>query len=219
MSKPQAPLFPLSNVTLFPGTGAPLHIFEPRYRQMMQAALAADRVLVMATVRPEQAHEMAEAPPIYPLACAGFIQSHQELADGRFNLRLQGTQRVRILRELPATDDRLYRIGEFERLEETILDAAHCTRLRDRVTEHLTVLVREATGLALDHTMSGVASMDLATFTDSVCQTVDLPVQEKQALLEADSIDERLLRLEGTLEFHRALAQQAGTGSRPDTVH
>jgi len=217
--KPQAPLFPLSNVTLFPGTGAPLHVFEPRYRQMMQAALDADRVIIMATVRPEHAHEMAGDPPVYPIACAGFIQNYQKLADGRFKLQLQGTHRVRILRELPRADERIYRIGEFERLDETTLDAARCHTMRERVTEQLAELARETTGLSLEHTVGRITTMDLTTFTDTVCQTVGLPVAEKQALLEADSIDERLRRLEGTLEFHRALIERGGTGPGAGTVH
>lgn len=219
MSKPQAPLFPLSNVTLFPGTGAPLHLFEPRYRQMIQAALAADRVIVMATVRPEHADEMAGDPPIYPIACAGFIQTYQKLADGRFNIQLQGTHRVRILRELPREGERLFRMGEFDRLEETTLDATHCHTLRERVTEHLAELALETTGLSLEHTVGRLTAMDLPTFTDTVCQTVGLPVAEKQALLEADSIDERLRRLEGTLEFHLALIERGGTGPGAGTVH
>lgn len=219
MSRPQAPLFPLSNVTLFPRASAPLHLFEPRYRQMMQAALDADRVLVMATVRPEHVDAMAGDPPIYPLACAGFIQSYQKLADGRFNLRLDGTHRVRIQRELPREGDRLYRIGEFERLDEAIEDAARCAVLREQVTEHLTRLAHETTGLALEHVVGRLGTMDLATFTDNVCQTVGLSVVEKQALLEADSLDERLERLMGTFEFHLALNERGSTGSGPPTVH
>ena len=67
------PLFPLSNVVLFPGARVPLHIFEPRYRQMLQAALEGDRLLGMVAVRPGHQEQMQGNPPVQPLGCAGFI--------------------------------------------------------------------------------------------------------------------------------------------------
>lgn len=219
MSQQQAPLFPLPNVTLFPHTSAPFHLFEPRYRQMMQGALDADRVIVMATVRPEHAEEMAGDPPVYPVACAGFIQTYQKLADGRFNLVLQGTHRVRIVAELPREGDRLYRVGELERLEDTVVDANRCAALRERVTEHLAELAREAGGVPLEQSVGRLETMDLSAFTDGVCLAVGLPAAEKQALLEADSLDDRLVRLDGTLEFHRAMLAHGGPEAGPETVH
>ena len=56
-------MFPLQNVVLFPGLRTPLHIFEPRYRQLTEEALASDGRLVMAVVQPEQVAEIDPQPP------------------------------------------------------------------------------------------------------------------------------------------------------------
>ncbi len=207
-------------MALFPRAAAPLHVFEPRYRQMMEAALEGDRTLVMATVRPDHVEEMAEDPPIYDVGCAGFIQTYQRLADGRYNLVLQGTQRVRIDREVPREGDRLYRIGEFTPLGDPVHDPNACAELRRSVIAHLERIAAQNAGEALEHSIGRLESMEVAAFADGVCQALGLPTAEKQALLEADSIDERLVRLEAALGFHQAMVERGGSDeSGPASVH
>ncbi len=96
------PIFPLPDVVLFPHTLLPLHIFEPRYREMVRECLAGDRRLAMALLRPGWEGDYYGRPPVYPVAGAGEIIQHEELADGRFNILLRGTMRVGIAEELPA---------------------------------------------------------------------------------------------------------------------
>src|SRR5262252_10843931 len=72
-------LFPLSSVVLFPRVRTPLHIFEPRYRQMAEHALAGDRSIGMVAVPPEHVGAMAGDPPVYPVGCAGVISQAQRL--------------------------------------------------------------------------------------------------------------------------------------------
>jgi len=214
------PLFPLASVVLFPRTSVPLHIFEPRYRRMVESALETDRRLAMVTVRPEHAGEMQGDPPIYPVGCAGFIRSYQRLADGRYNLLLAGSHRVRIEGELPRAGDRPFRIGEVSPLEDPVRDASLCAQLRAQVVSHLEKIVSETAGLSLEQLVGTTQHVDVARFTDGVCQTLALPVAEKQSLLDADSIDERLARLEGALAFHLAMAEQ-GASRQPgsETLH
>lgn len=216
----QVPLFPLANVVLFPRTVAPLHIFEPRYRQMMEAALDSDRVIAMVTVRPEQVENMAGDPPVYPIGCAGFIQSHQKLADGRFNLLLQGMHRVRVEREIPRPEDRLFRIGEVSDLEDETVQPERCSELRQQVAVQLGRIVGSGAGLKLEQTIGRLEGMDAQAFTDGLCQALGLPAAEKQALLDADTIDERLQRLEGALGFHLAMIERgANDNIDPGRVH
>jgi len=187
---------------------------------MMAAALDGDRTLVMATVRPGHEDEMGGDPPIYDTACAGFIQTYQRLADGRFNLVLQGTQRVRIEREIPKDADRRYRVGEFTALEDPVLDPGACAELRAQVIVHLARIAEQTAGAALEQSIGRLEGMEVASFADGVCQALGLPSAEKQALLEADSIDERLLRLEGALGFHQALVERGGRDDTgPASVH
>ncbi len=100
------PLFPLPRVWLFPSVVLPLHIFEPRYRQMIEDSLDGPGRLVLGTIPPDHEHEAAGNPPIHPLAGLGEIGRHERLADGRFNILLVGLQRV-FVKEVAS--ERLYR--------------------------------------------------------------------------------------------------------------
>ena len=86
MSTDEIAIFPLSNVVLFPRMQCPLHLFEPRYRQLAEHVLADDRRIGMVVVPPEHADEMHGDPPVYPIGCAGTIGQSQKLRDGRFNI-------------------------------------------------------------------------------------------------------------------------------------
>ena len=107
----QIPLFPLPEVVLLPETLLPLHIFEPRYRAMIADALAGDRVIGMAMMKPGWAAQ-PECPPIYSVGGAGEIVESEELSDGRYNIVLQGRFRYRVLREASADPYRTAQIEE-----------------------------------------------------------------------------------------------------------
>jgi Lon protease-like protein len=95
------PIFPLSGVVLFPGTLLPLHIFEPRYRQMLADCLATHRCMAMAFVVSEGDHnDLSGTPSIARVAGVGAVVHHAPLPDGRSNLVLQGRGRVELV-ELP----------------------------------------------------------------------------------------------------------------------
>ena len=212
------PLFPLENVVLLPEVVVPLHVFEPRYRQLTTAALASDRRIGMIAVRPEHAHALGGDPPLYDVGCAGLVTEHRRLPDGRYHLLLQGTHRFRVVGELPREGERLYRIAETEVLAEAPGDTARALALRDQVID-LLVRLSERTlepGQAID--VAKLRSLELARFANAVCQSVNLPTREKQSLLEAPSVAERLERLATTLDFHLAwLARPDAEGS--ETVH
>ena len=93
------PLFPLPNVVLFPRAVLPLHIFEERYKQMTADALAGDRVVAMALLKPGWERCYDAAPPIEPVVCVGRILTHERLPDGKYNFLLQGTLRARVVEE------------------------------------------------------------------------------------------------------------------------
>ena len=97
----QIPIFPLPDVVLFPHTMLPLHIFEPRYRQMVQECLACDKRLAMGLLKAGWEKDYYGRPPIHTVAGAGEIVQHEELSDGRFNILVRGTMRIGITAELP----------------------------------------------------------------------------------------------------------------------
>jgi Lon protease-like protein len=202
------PLFPLSNVVLFPRVQTPLHVFEPRYRQMTEHALAGDRRIGMATVRPEHAAAMSGDPPLFEVGCEGTIVDAERLADGRFHLLLLGTQRFRILREAPREPGQLYRVAEIERLEETF-DASARERviaLRHRAIELAAELAGQPpSGVQL--TPEAFRDVDDVTFVGALSNALALAPAEKQGLLEAASIPERYERLVSILGFQAAASR------------
>src|SRR5690606_16158085 len=88
-------IFPLPGAILFPGLQLPLHIFEPRYRELVGAALASDRQIAM--IQPQSGGEGA---PLFGIGCLGRIDAVEALEDGRYNIVLEGVARFRLLREL-----------------------------------------------------------------------------------------------------------------------
>jgi Lon protease-like protein len=109
-------LFPLPNVVLFPKVMQPLHIFEPRYRQMTRDALGGDRLITMVLLRPGWEGNTNGRPGFFPIGCLGRIMTEQCYADGRFNILLRGLRRVRV-QEIPS--EKLYRQGRLELLQDT----------------------------------------------------------------------------------------------------
>ncbi|MEP6769652.1 MAG: LON peptidase substrate-binding domain-containing protein [Acidobacteriota bacterium] len=107
------PLFPLPGVVLFPGTLLPLHIFEPRYRDMVARALAGDRIIGMAMLKPGFEGDEGGS-PIHPIGGAGEIIESEELEDGRYNVLLEGRFRYRVLEEKPGASYRIARVAELE---------------------------------------------------------------------------------------------------------
>ncbi len=122
-------VFPLAGVVVLPGTPTPLHVYEPRYRAMTADALAGDRVMAVATLR-----RASDAPrdraPLHPVAGAAFVEAHERLAEGRFNLVLRGVSRVRLREELD--NGKPYREFAVEVLEDRY-PAEGPTGVQDRV--------------------------------------------------------------------------------------
>jgi Lon protease-like protein len=110
------PIFPLAEVTLFPGALLPLHVFEARYRAMITDALARDRRLAVAMLEPGFEAQYQGKPAVRPVAGAGEVVKCERLPSGRFNILLHGFARVRIERELPT--DTLYRVVRAARLDD-----------------------------------------------------------------------------------------------------
>src|SRR5262245_58102592 len=92
-----ARLFPLPNMVLFPHVVQPLHVFEPRYRQMTADALAGDRLIAIVLLKPGWEAEYEGRPTLYPVACLGRVVADQLLPDGRYNLLVRGLSRMKVL--------------------------------------------------------------------------------------------------------------------------
>jgi len=220
VSTEELPIFPLSNVVLFPGVQTPLHLFEPRYRQLGAAVASGDRRMGMVVVPPDHADEMQGNPPVYPIGCGGNVVQAQRLPDGRFNIVIAGTGRFRIVSEAPPPAQRLYRIAEIQWLEDPYPEQArqHVSELRDHIVARVRELVERADPERGSRVAADLfAGVDDASFVNSLCNALSFSPTEKQGLLEAASVPERFERLDGLLAFHLADLGRGTAGSR--TLH
>lgn len=134
------PLFPLPNVLLYPEAVLPLHLFEPRYRQMLADMVqAGEERLVIAALRPGFEPHYFDAPPVYDLGGVGRVMKCHRLADGRWNVVLRGERRVKLLAEVAS--GRLYRRVRVMELTEPRLPDDEPDRLRERLCNALRAVV------------------------------------------------------------------------------
>ncbi len=188
----QVRLFPLPGAVLFPHVVQPLHIFEPRYRELMEDALAGDKLIAMALLEPGWEADYEGQPPIAPIACLGKIVSHQQLDDGRYNLLLAGVSRIEIVRELPPT--RSFRMAE-ARLAPDVYPQAGAAR-RSELQKKFLELFEDYLAMmpqAREAFQSLLAeSIPLGTLTDMIAYTFDIPLELKRQVLCEPDVDARL---------------------------
>lgn len=180
-------LFPLPGLVMFPHAVLPLHIFEPRYRQMTEDALSGDRMIAIVQVRPKADWNGPDEPAIESVACLGKILQCDRLPDGRFNFLLQGRKRVRILRELDRPT--LYRQAEVEILED--LEPLLTPEKPELIALYRGVLSRASADI--DQEFDAMLDRDppLGVITDLVAQSLGLPASLKQSLLEDRRVERR----------------------------
>jgi Lon protease-like protein len=206
-----ARLFPLPNVVLFPSVVQGLHVFEPRYRQLVRDALATDRFITLVLLKPGWEEDYDSAPAIEPVACLGRVTWHEKLADGRFNLRLRGIARLRVVEEVKT--DRLYRVARSEIIAESALtDEKAAAKLKHALAD--AVLPRfEEDGPArrqLQELFEG--EMPLGQVCDVLGYALPLALEVKQSLLAEVCARKRARAL---LDAIRAAAAQNDRGFPP----
>ncbi len=191
------PIFPLPDVTFFPHTLMPLHVFEARYRAMVMDALERDRRLAIVRLRPGYEAAYAGKPAVHAVAGVGEIVSFERLATGRYNILVRGDARVRIESEVPS--DTLYRIARARRLDDVESPGAAAgalTRIRASCATLLTALDRPAdlldTALAEGQPAGAIA--------DRVAAAVLPDADLRQELLETLEVGARITRVAGALE-------------------
>jgi Lon protease-like protein len=167
------PVFPLDQVTLLPQQVLPLHIFEPRYRQMVTDALDGSGQIAMAVFDGRDWKQQYHGrPPIRPAVCIGHIAQHEKLADGRYNIMLRGVCRARVIKELAPRDARLYREAMLEPIGLEQDETPTLKALRISIERDLDAgpLARLADGAALleyirDDDIPTAALLELISFT------------------------------------------------------
>lgn len=182
------PVFPLPNVVLFPHAVVPLHVFELRYRTMVRDALAGERMIALALLKPGWEGEYHGSPAFHRLGCLARFEEVEWLPDGCYDLRLLGLSRVRLgtpVREFP------YRAARVESLPEApYTEDDPVVRSERRV---LLDLYRRLSGQPGREAGGGTPGDDLpfVSLVNAVCMIAPLEAEERLGLLALDSIVER----------------------------
>jgi uncharacterized protein len=205
MLPPTIPIFPLPNVVLFPQVFLPLHIFEPRYRAMVEDALAGDRIIGMVLLRPGWEGSYEQRPPVYPIGCAGLITHADRLQDGRFNIVLRGLEKFRIVGE---SHEQPYRMAHIETLAETL--TANDRTLVTAARRRLEAMVSPGSDSPAPERAlpRGMPDEELV---NALAQYLGLEPVEKQALLERHGLVERSQSLVELLEMKQLAARKKWT--------
>jgi Lon protease-like protein len=202
--RPRLPLFPLPDVVHFPRTVLKLHVFEPRYRQLVRDLAERDerlRWIGMVLLEPGARDEgFGAEPPIFREGTAGRLVDVEALPDGRSNIVLQGDFRFLVEREIDDLSTP-YRQAVVRPLEEMVVDEGDSGVLavRREILEVAEVLDREMGErfpLRLPDLKSLVEGGSFETLVNSLAAELDLPARRKLALLEQSLIDRSVEVLE-----------------------
>jgi uncharacterized protein len=174
-------IFPLTGAILFPGMQLPLHIFEPRYRDLIGDSLARDRMVGM--IQPKG---QGTNPPLFEVGCLGRIGDVEAMEDGRYNVILEGLQRFTVIKEIDATTT--FRQVQAELWEED--EAADALSIAERASLEIeSRRFADAQGYAVD--WAAVGQLDDYSLVNAIAQIAPFDYAAKQALLEARGLSDR----------------------------
>ena len=203
----RVPVFPLAGAILFPRAQLPLHVFEPRYRAMVRDALGRDQLIAMIQPRTDK-----DPHDLFEVGCIGSIVQSEELADGRFNLVLEGLSRYRILRE-PEVETPYRQVDADKSGFSDDLDPEPLASVQRAELERESRHYADALGYSVD--WEAVSRLDDEMLVNGISQIAPLDVSSKQALLEADNLSVRADLLVQFMQFQRMLP---GGADGPETL-
>lgn len=209
------PIFPLPNVALFPGALLPLHVFEPRYRELVRDALAGNKLMGVARLKPGFETNYEGRPTVLEVCGVGSIVDSVVHTDGRYDITLRGLARVRIQSELPP--DHPYRVVSAEELFDLPADPAvtsawqrKLTSLWSALAAHLPEPVRDLRALTRGAEGAGAYADRLAA------AVINDSEGTYRLLTERDPAERLRLLVEKLEQLLDTLAPPSPSGRRPD---
>ena len=209
-----APLFPLPDFVLFPQVTQPLHIFEPRYRQMMADVLKGDRLIALGTLKPnwDQLYETKTA-PVFSDVCLGRVMLDREMDDGKYIILIRGLCRARIRAEKLTTTP--YRQVELELRFDKYSNTPEIER-SSRRAELLEALVATLPDVekSRETTEAALRDLPLGVLADLIASSLKIPTESMVSLLTENHVDLRtdllldLLRAEKRSQHERAASRK-----------
>ena len=188
------PLFPLPQVVLFPHTFLPLHVFEPRYQEMVVAVLDGHHHLILVLMRESpDAGPLGETAPTFEVGCLAEVVRAEALTGGRWNLLVQGHEAMRILEEVPGMAFRQARTEPLPFDSSRLWPGPHRRRLMEALHAY-------ATSEGIESQLKEVLELPLedAARLNTLAMALDFGPTERQFLLEArdlPTLAERMIQL------------------------
>lgn len=197
------PLFPLPNVVFFPKTYLPLHIFEPRYCQMVEDALVGNRLIGMVLLKEGWEDEYDQNPPIYDVGSVGKIVRSERFEDGKFDIILYGLKKFIVKNE---NLDKSYRQGAVELIDEPAAEPL-APLLKNLLLKRLQEFHRKIGG---SEELQSVLELGLEDDTLIATLASGLPLTglEKQFLLESENFPQRGRRLADLIQLRLQAIQE-----------
>ena len=213
-------LFPLPNLVLFPHVIQALHIFEPRYCEMLTEALESDHLITMALLNPGWESQVQGQPILGNCVCIGRIISHTPTGDGHHNILMAGLQRAKIIKELDVTTS--FRQAQVELIPDFIPED-----FGESSEEHRKTLLEVFKSMIPRDAANSRTFADLLTqqlplgiLTDIIAYAVNLPVAIKQLLLGEANVEVRFETLISHLEpMLEKRLDDANASAVPDPSH
>jgi uncharacterized protein len=204
------PLFPLPSVILFPGAVLPLHIFEERYKAMTADALAGNRLIAMALLRPGWERDYYCKPAIESVVCIGRIARWERLEDGKYNFLLHGQTRARILAE---DDSSPYRVARVEALMEKCVPESALACRRKCLAEMF--LAEPLVSLPMTAPLRRIIASDIPTaaVADLIAFHALTQIPLKMSLLAETDVPRRIDRIISALKAALPVMELAARGA------
>jgi Lon protease-like protein len=200
------PIFPLPGVQLFPHALLPLHVFEPRYRDLVRDCMAGDRMMAVATLEPGFEKNYDERPSVRLVCGVGRVIAHDLLADGRSNILLRGSARARIVEELPP--ERAYRLVHAAALDDVYpagVDLGEPTRTLVTLADQLALRLPSGTAVLRELARS---QREAGPLSDVLAAALVTDPDDRQALIEMTDVRRRVETL--TAHLGTVLARFVG---------
>ena len=207
------PIFPLPETVFFPHVALPLHLFEPRYRQMGEDVWKGDGLLVVVLLKPGWKRDYEGTPPVHDMATLGRLVEHDRLEDGRLNIVLRGVERVRILEPEASelAEGKLYRVRGIETAREHSPEPSEATSALLRAVRSRWKELLHKSGRFEPESQRVAGDASFEELVNHIATFVDIPPHVKQELLDEDDLIIRAARLEGHLDeqlkFWRTLSR------------
>ena len=195
----EIPIFPLSNFIIFPKTSVPLNIFEPRYIQMIDDCMKGNRLIGI--VQPKKTGDLKK-PNLYDVGCVGKITSFNDTEDGRYLIVVNGICRYNIIEEL--NNNKLYRECKIsfdnyiDDLDENLKEEIKFSEVKMMFND-LKVLFKKQ-GYLIN--WKDIEKQNLDQTINTLSMASPFSLEEKQILLETNSLSERFKKLEEILKIY-----------------